>query len=80
MKVKACVIQDNPVFFNKEATLRKVEALTKQYAGEGAQLIVFPESFIPGYPRGFWRYYRPADSGRAGTVCGVLQKQHRSGK
>lgn len=53
MKVKVCVIQDSPVFFDKEKTLDKVEALASKYAGQGCELIVFPESFIPGYPRGF---------------------------
>ncbi|MFB0908200.1 MAG: carbon-nitrogen hydrolase family protein [Spirosomataceae bacterium] len=53
MKVKACVIQDSPVFFDKEATLQKVADLTRKYAAAGCELIVFPESFIPGYPRGF---------------------------
>src|SRR5699024_6220187 len=53
MKIKVCLIQDNPVFFNKEKTIVKVEQLTKKYAKEGCELIVFPESFIPGYPRGF---------------------------
>ncbi len=51
--VKVCVIQDSPVFFHKEACLQKVEQLTEKYAKEGCQLLVFPESFIPGYPRGF---------------------------
>ena len=53
MKVKVGLIQDNPVFFNLEETVRKVERLTEKYAAEGCELIVFPESFIPGYPRGF---------------------------
>jgi nitrilase len=53
MKVKVCVIQDSPVFFHKRATIEKIEKLTKRYAREGCELIVFPESFIPGYPRGF---------------------------
>ncbi|VAW22406.1 hypothetical protein MNBD_BACTEROID04-163, partial [hydrothermal vent metagenome] len=53
MKIKVCLIQDSPVFFDKEKTICKVEKLTKQYAKKGCELIVFPESFIPGYPRGF---------------------------
>lgn len=53
MKIKVAVVQDAPVFFNKEATIQKVEAIVKQYASSGCDLIVFPESFIPGYPRGF---------------------------
>jgi nitrilase len=53
MKVKVGLIQDSPVFFNLEETVRKVERLTGKYAAEGCELIVFPKSFIPGYPRGF---------------------------
>ena len=53
MTIKVCLIQDNPVFFDKEKTILKVEKLTKRYAKEGCDLIVFPETFIPGYPRGF---------------------------
>lgn len=53
MKVKVTLIQDSPVFFDKEATLQKVEQLTKKHAATGSELIVFPESFVPGYPRGF---------------------------
>lgn len=53
MKIKVAVVQDAPEFFNKEATLQKVELITKQQAKEGCDLVVFPESFIPGYPRGF---------------------------
>ena len=53
MKIKVCLIQDSPVFFDKEKTIDKMEVLVKKYAKEGCELIVFPESFIPGYPRGF---------------------------
>ena len=51
--MKVCVIQDSPVFFNKKKTIEKIKLLTRKYAAKGCQLIVFPESFIPGYPRGF---------------------------
>lgn len=53
MKIKVCLIQDSPIFFDKEKSLQKLEQLTTEYAKQGCQLIVFPESFIPGYPRGF---------------------------
>ncbi len=53
MKVKVCVIQESPVFFDKGRTISKIEELCEQYAAKGCELIVFPESFIPGYPRGF---------------------------
>jgi len=53
MKVKVCLVQDSPVFFNKEKTLEKMESIIAKNAQLGCNLIVFPESFIPGYPRGF---------------------------
>ncbi|MFK8164104.1 MAG: carbon-nitrogen hydrolase family protein [Lewinella sp.] len=52
MQVRVGVIQDSPVFFDKEATLVKTEALVARHAKD-CDLLVFPESFIPGYPRGF---------------------------
>jgi nitrilase len=48
---KICLLQESPVFFDKEATLTKAKVLVKQHAD--CDLIVFPESFVPGYPRGF---------------------------
>jgi nitrilase len=53
MKVKVGVVQESPVFFDKYKTLDKLEKIVKQYSAKGCQLLVFPESFIPGYPRGF---------------------------
>ena len=48
----AAVVQASPVFFDKEKTLEKMGDLIRQAARERAQLILFPEVFIPGYPRG----------------------------
>ena len=53
MKVKVAVVQEPAVFFDKEATLKRIHQLSKDYSKQGCQLIVFPESFVPGYPRGF---------------------------
>ena len=53
MKVKVAVVQESPVFFDKEKTLQKLEKIVQQQAQKGCGLIVFPESFVPGYPRGF---------------------------
>ncbi|MDT0607148.1 carbon-nitrogen hydrolase family protein [Croceitalea rosinachiae] len=53
MIVKVGVVQDSPVFFDKKRTLDKMEILIKKHAKDGCDLLVFPESFIPGYPRGF---------------------------
>ena len=53
MKVKVAVVQDAPFFFNKEKTIQSVNTWAKKCSDQNCQLVVFPESFIPGYPRGF---------------------------
>jgi nitrilase len=53
MQVKVGVIQESPVFFDKEKTMNKIEKLLAQYAKHQCDLLVFPESYVPGYPRGF---------------------------
>lgn len=51
-KYKVAVVQSSPVFFDKKKTIEKIGDLIRQAASEKARLILFPEVFIPGYPRG----------------------------
>ncbi len=41
-----------PVWLDRDATLRKVEAWTARAADRGAHLVCFGEALVPGYP--FW--------------------------
>ena len=50
--VKAAVVQAAPVLFDRDACVEKVHRLTLEAATQGAQLVLFPEAFIPAYPRG----------------------------
>lgn len=52
MKVCAAVVQAAPVVFDREATVAKVRKLTAEAAEKGAQIVVFPEAFVSGYPKG----------------------------
>ena len=54
-KVKAAAVQATPVFLDLDATVKKAISLIEEAAGEGAGLIVFPETFIPTYPDWVWR-------------------------
>lgn len=46
------IVQATPTLFNLEASLKKVEYWVEKAAKENPALILFPEAFIPGYPRG----------------------------
>jgi len=48
--IKAAAVQAEPVVLDREATVEKACQLIAESAGNGAQLIVFPELFIPIYP------------------------------
>jgi nitrilase len=52
---KLAIVQEAPAFLDKRATLDKAVALVNEAAAQGAELIVFPEAFIPGYPAWIWR-------------------------
>ena len=47
------LVQATPVLFDKADTLQKVRYWMEKCAERGASLAVFPEAFIPAYPRGF---------------------------
>lgn len=53
MQVKVGVVQATPVFFDITRTIDKLETLVVDGARQGCQFLLFPESFIPGYPRKF---------------------------
>jgi nitrilase len=49
-KVKVAAAHVAPVFLDATQTVEKAVALIAQAAKEGASLVAFPESFIPGFP------------------------------
>ncbi len=51
--VKAAVVQAAPILFDKIATIEKTIKLMETVHQNGSHLVLFPESFIPAYPRGF---------------------------
>jgi nitrilase len=51
-KIKVAVVQAAPVMFDTQASLQKLADLSADAAKLGARLVVFPEAFIAGYPKG----------------------------
>lgn len=49
---KLAVVQAAPVMFDKTACIEKALKLINECTANGAELIIFPELFIPGYPYG----------------------------
>jgi nitrilase len=51
-KIKVGVVQATPALFDIEKTVQIVIDRIEKGAAEGCELLLFPESFIPCYPRG----------------------------
>ena len=49
---RVAVVQAAPVAYDTSATLQKLRNLTEEAAAKGARLVLFPEAFVGGYPRG----------------------------
>jgi nitrilase len=50
--VRAAVVQAAPAAFDREATLDRVARWTAEAAALDAEVVVFPEAFVSGYPKG----------------------------
>src|SRR6059036_2278784 len=65
--IKVAAVQAAPVFLDREATIDLVCARIAEAGAAGAKLVVFPESFVPGYPDWVWT----VPAGR-GAMLGAL--------
>jgi nitrilase len=77
--VKVACVQAEPIAFEREATIDKLEKLVAEVAGEDVRLALFPETFIPVYPSNRWVRYLAGwsgdDSGDARDVFARLAQQ-----
>jgi predicted amidohydrolase len=53
-KLRAATVQAEPVWFDAAATVDKAIRLISEASDNNAQIIAFPEVFIPGYPYHIW--------------------------
>lgn len=54
-KLKVALAQISPVWLDKEKTLERIRERIEEAAAENAELLVFGEAYLPGYP--FWLAY-----------------------
>ena len=52
--VTAACVQVEPAIFDRAGTIDRVAERTAEAAGNGAGLVVFPETFVPAYPSSAW--------------------------
>lgn len=52
--VKAAAVQAAPVFMDLKGTVAKTVEMIEEAAGQGCDLVVFPETWLPGYPWYIW--------------------------
>ena len=75
---KIAVVQAAPVMFDKDACVEKAVSLIREAAAHQAELIVFPELFIPCYPYGmtfgFTVGSRNADGRNCAGTVNTLRK------
>lgn len=60
---KVAIVQEAPIVLNKQKTIEQAINLVEKASKNGAQLIVFPEAFISGYPAWIWRLRPGGDWG-----------------
>jgi nitrilase len=53
--VTVAAVQSTPVLLDRDATIERLTISIKEAAAAGAQLVVFPEAIVPGYPDWVWR-------------------------
>jgi nitrilase len=70
----ACA-QVEPVIFDREATISRLEQVAAEAAGNGARLVLFPETFVPAYPTNRWVRYLAGGDGEAKRVFARLARE-----
>ncbi|WP_298571407.1 carbon-nitrogen hydrolase family protein [uncultured Aliiroseovarius sp.] len=71
--MKVAVVQEPPVYLNLAASMECGINLVTQAAKDGAKLMVFPETWFPGYPTFCWRLSPGADMGKTDELFALSQ-------
>jgi nitrilase len=73
--VKVACVQAESVFFDRAATIDKLDALAAEIADNGARLALFPEAFIPVYPSSRWARHLAGWDGDARPLYARLAQE-----
>lgn len=70
---KVAVVQQPPVYLNLNSSLERAVDLIAEAAHQGARLVVFPETWLPGYPTFVWRLAPGAGMARTDALFALSQ-------
>ena len=62
-RVRVACAQVEPVLFDRAATIDRISGVAAEAAAGGAQLVLFPEAFVPAYPSNRWARFLAAGNG-----------------
>ncbi|MFG1503771.1 carbon-nitrogen hydrolase family protein [Halobacteriovorax sp. ZH5_bin.2] len=71
---KIAIVQLPPVFLNLSKTIERACDSISEAAGNGADLVMFPEAYLPGYPSWVWRLRPGGDIGMSKELHHLLFK------
>jgi nitrilase len=70
--IRAAIVQRPPALLHRDETIARVIDGLDEAVAAGAGLVVFPESYVPGYPDYIWRLRPGADYDLSRQVHGRL--------
>lgn len=69
---RVAIVQESSIVLDRDKTIDKAVRLIQEAALSGADLVVFPEAFISGYPAWIWRLRPGTDWGTSEALHGLL--------
>ena len=70
--VRAAIVQRPPALLHRDETIARVLDGLEEAAAAGAGLVVFPETYVPGYPEYVWRLTPGGDYDLSREIHGRL--------
>ena len=71
--MKTAVVQHAPVYLDKAKSIARAVELIGEASAQGSGLIVFPETWLPGYPTFVWRLSPGADMKKTDELFALSQ-------
>jgi nitrilase len=70
---RVAVVQQPPVYLNMNASMERAVDLIAEAAHQKARLVVFPDTWLPGYPTFVWRLAPGAGMGKTDALFALSQ-------